>query len=198
MLPPPRRPMEPRPSTRSRHRARTRARIALVRGLLFAAVLLTVAPRSAVAPAAKSVAVDLVALERREEVAARHALEREAHMDRNVDLLLSLHADDFVIVDNGQVLRPTRAEHRARFDAYFRSVKFRKWDDLAPPAIRVSRDGTLATVLVRKEVVLVPAGAPAGAPEERAVFAWLETWEKREGRWMLVTLCSTRAPSPEG
>lgn len=190
--------MRPRPSTRSRRRARARARIAAIRALLFALVLVTVTPRSAVAPAAKSVTVDLAALERREEVAARHALEREAHMDRNVDLLLSLFADDFVMIDGGEVQRPTRAENRARFDAHFRSVRFRKWDDLAPPSIRVSRDGTLATVLVRKEVVLVPADAPEGAKGERAVFAWMETWEKRNGRWMLVALCTTRAPATGG
>ena len=137
---------------------------------------------------------DWSTLEAREEVLARHAIEREAHMERNVDLLLSLFADDFVMIDGGEVQRPTRAESRERFGTYFRTVKFRKWDDLAPPSIRVSRDGTLASVIVRKEVVLVLADAPAEAKGERAVFAWMETWEKRDGRWMLVALCSTRTP----
>jgi ketosteroid isomerase-like protein len=150
------------------------------------------------ATAAKSPPPSFAALEAREDVAARHALEREAHMDRNVDLLLSLMGDDFVLVDGGQVQRPTRAETRARFDAYFKAVKFRKWDDLAPPSIRVSRDGTLASVLVRKEVVLVPADAADDAKPVRTVFAWMETWEKRDGRWMLVALCSTREATPEG
>lgn len=131
----------------------------------------------------------------RDEVAARHALEREAHMDRNVELLLSLQADDFVLIDAGEVLRPTRAEQAERFGAYFASVRFLKWDDLAPPSIRVSADGTLATVVVRKEVVLVPADAGEDARPSRAVFAWMETWEKRRGRWLMVALCSTRAPA---
>lgn len=163
---------------------------------VFAAVAPPLAPRAAWA--AKSATVDLVALQAREDVAARHALEREAHMDRNVDLLLSLMADDFVMVDGGEVQRPSRAETRSRYDAYFKAVRFRKWDDLAPPSIRVSRDGTLASVLVRKEVVLVPADAPADAPPVRTVFAWMETWEKRNGRWMLVALCSTKQATPEG
>ena len=130
----------------------------------------------------------------RDDVAARHALEREAHLDRNVDLLLSLFADDFVIVDGGDVQRPTREEQRVRYAAYFGGARFRKWDDLVPPVIRVSADGTLATVIIQKEVVLVPADAAELAKEQRAVFAWMETWERRKGRWMLVALCSTRAP----
>jgi hypothetical protein len=162
------------------------------------ALALLIVPCLAAPAAAAKNRSDLAALEAREDVAARHALEREAHMDRNVDLLLSLLADDFVMVDGGQVQRPTRAETRARFDAYFRSVRFRKWDDLGPPSIRVSRDGTLASVIVRKEVVLVPADAPEDTPAVRTVFAWMETWEKRDGRWMLVALCSTREADAGG
>jgi ketosteroid isomerase-like protein len=129
----------------------------------------------------------------RDEVAARHALEREAHMDRNVELLLSLFADDFVMVDGGQVQRPTLEEQRQRFTAYFGAVRFHKWDDLVAPVIHVSTDGTLASVVVQKEVVLVLADAPADAKAERAVFAWIETWAKRRGRWQLVAMASTRA-----
>lgn len=160
--------------------------------LAAATVFVLLVPGAPVSFAAKPVPADLATLELREEVAQRHALEREAHMDRNVDLLMSLFADDFVMIDAGEVKRPTRAENRARFDNYFRSVRFRKWDDMGPPSIRVSKDGSLATVIAKKEVVLVLDGAPADDAGERAVFAWMETWERRDGRYMLVALCSTR------
>jgi hypothetical protein len=132
----------------------------------------------------------------RSEVASRHALEREAHMERNVELLLSLFADDFIMVDGGTLKRPTLEEQRTRFSAYFGAVRFHKWDDLVPPVIHVSADGTLATVVVQKEVVLVLADSAADAKPERAVFAWAETWAKRRGRWMLVAMASTRAEEP--
>lgn len=170
--------------------ARLAVRTLLVLTAGLAAGLVAAAPASA-APA--SAPPDLATREAREQVTARHALEREAHMDRNLDLLLSLFADDFVLIDGGEVQRPTPAANRERFGTYFRNVRFLKWDDLAPPAVRVSRDGTLATVIVRKEVVLLPAEAPGETKPERSVFAWMETWEKRQGRWMLVALCSTRA-----
>jgi len=186
--------MEPRPTSRAIRRAQARARVVRVKALLFALGMLAIAPAPAVAPAASS-RPDLAALQAREDVEARHALEREAHMERNVDLLMSLMSEDFVLVDGGEVQRPSRAQNEERFRTYFKAVRFRKWDDLAPPSIRVSKDGSLATVLVRKEVVLVSADVPAAeAKEERAVFAWMETWEKRSGRWLLVALCSTRAP----
>ncbi len=129
----------------------------------------------------------------RDEVAGRHALERDAHMDRNVELLLSLFGDDFVMVDGGQVKRPTLEDQRQRFTAYFGAVRFHKWDDLVAPVIHVSADGTMATVIVQKEVVLVLADAAADAKPERAVFAWIETWAKRRGRWQLIAMASTRA-----
>ncbi len=132
----------------------------------------------------------------RDEVAARHALERDAHMDRNVELLLSLFGDDFVMVDGGEVKRPTREEQRQRFTAYFGAVRFHKWDDRVAPVIHVSADGTLATVIVQKEVVLVLADAAADAKPERAGFAWIETWAKRRGRWQLIAMASTRAAEP--
>ena len=166
--------------------------------LVAAGFFLVLVLHGAAAFAAKPAATDIATLELRDEVAQRHALEREAHMDRNVDLLMSLFADDFVMIDAGEVKRPTRKENRARFDAYFRSVRFRKWDDIAPPAIRISKDGTLATVIVRKEVVLSLDGAPEDDPGERAIFAWMETWERRDGRFMLVAVCSTREePAPD-
>ena len=173
--------------------ARSAAPVLLVLAGGLAAGLVAAPPASAASAAPAAVPPDPVVLEAREQVTARHALEREAHMDRNLDLLLSLFADDFVLVDGGEVQRPTPAANRERFGTYFRNVRFLKWDDLAPPAVRVSRDGTLATVIVRKEVVLLPAEAPEGTKPERAVFAWMETWEKRQGRWMLTALASTRA-----
>jgi ketosteroid isomerase-like protein len=158
-----------------------------VLALLFVTVALVAPDVACSAPAAEAA---------RAEVAARHALEREAHVERNVDLLLSLFADDFIMVAGGEMKRPTREEQQARFTAYFGAVRFQKWDDVVPPVIHVSTDGTLATVIVQKEVVLVPADSPADAKPERAVFAWIESWAKRRGRWMLVAMASTRAEEP--
>lgn len=119
--------------------------------------------------------------------------ERRAHLDGDVDLLVSLFADGFVGVADGRVSRPGREEQRERFTGYLGSVDLLEWDDIEPPMIRISDDGSMAWILVHKRVRSVPAGEPDAAPEH-TVFAWLETWEKRDGEWKLTSVTSTDRP----
>lgn len=116
---------------------------------------------------------------------------REAHFNRDADLLVSSVSDDFISVDSGEVTRPNRKSSRDRFQAYFDAVEFIEWDDLEPPVIRISRDGSMAYVIVRKRVrlkVLAENGR-----EENIVFAWMETWEKEKGAWKRKAVASTNA-----
>ena len=56
----------------------------------------------------------------------------------------------------------------------------------------VSADGTLGSVAVRKEVT----PSVEDSPTDRAVFAWLETWERGPEGWRLRAVASTRARAP--
>ena len=127
----------------------------------------------------------------RAEVLRLHELARQAHLQRDPAALVAGAADDFVTVSNGVVSRPTRAEQLERFGKYFGSVEFLAWDDLEPPRVILSADGTLAVVVVRKQVTLVPAGAGEDAVPETTVFAWSETLSRRGGTWRLVEITST-------
>ena len=70
-------------------------------------------------------------------------------------------------------------------------MTIQEWDDLAPPHIRVSPDGQMAYVVVQKSVRLT-APDSAGVPEaEHTIFAWVEFYEKRNGRWTLTAVAST-------
>lgn len=122
--------------------------------------------------------------------------ERRAHLEKDPDLLLALFADDFLSVAGGRVTRPSRAENRERFAGYLESVEFLQWDDVEPPVIRISDDGSMAWVLVHKRVRVVPAADPEADPEH-TVFAWLETWEKRSEEWKLTSVTSTERPRAE-
>lgn len=128
----------------------------------------------------------------RAEVLRFHALERRAHLERKPAALVALIADDFVQVLNGEVSRPTHAEQLERFGRYFGAVEFLAWDDLEPPRVNLSADGTLAVVTVRKQVTTVPAGAGEDAATETTVFAWSETLARRGGTWRIVEVTSTR------
>lgn len=131
----------------------------------------------------------------RRQVLAEVAKERAAHLNHDVELLLSNLADDFTSVDHGNVTHPTREQMRQRFKAYFGSVEFRAWDDLAPPVVNVSADGTMATVLIQKLVRTVSKDAANDPKAEisETRFAWLEVWRWSGGAWKNVMIVSTRA-----
>ena len=119
---------------------------------------------------------------------------RIAHLTYDPDKLLARHSADFVSVNAGRVERPAPERSRARFQAYFASVRFKAWDDLAPPIITISDDGGLATILIQKRVRLVPKDKPDG-PVTQTDFAWLETWRKEQGVWRMKMIVSTNAPA---
>jgi hypothetical protein len=119
-----------------------------------------------------------------------HEEERAAHVGKNAALLTAQFSDEFVQLNRlnrGKIDRSDREAVRARLQAYFDRSNFLAWDDLEPPEIHVSSDGTMAWKIVHKEVRIA---GDAGA-ESRTVFAWLATYEKRDGRWQLTSVAST-------
>lgn len=124
-----------------------------------------------------------------------HEQQRTAHLRNNPELLVSMFADEFINLSDGRITRPSRAESLQRFRAYFARATFQEWDDVVPPVIRVAEDGSLAYVIVQKRVRLTAPDEQGKPKEEAAVFAWLETYEKRAGTWALTAMASTRAPA---
>lgn len=130
-----------------------------------------------------------------ERVRAGH---RVAHLERDPELLVSSFADGFLGIQEGRLTSPSREENLRRFRGYLEGTEILAWDDVEPPIIRLSADATMAWVAVRKRVVVRPAGtAEDSAAGGETTFAWLETWEKRDGEWKLQALASTRAPASD-
>jgi hypothetical protein len=130
----------------------------------------------------------------RAELLRLHELARTAHLDKRPDLMVASFADTLLDISDGVVSPRTREQNRARFQRYFDRVSFQQWDDIAPPRIRISPDGRMAYVVVQKSVRLTSQGG-AGAPQtEHTVFAWVEIYEKRDGKWTLTAVASTDRP----
>ena len=106
--------------------------------------------------------------------------------------MASIFADDFVSVQAGEISRPTREASRERFERYFARVSFVAWDDIVEPVIEFSVDGTLATVLVHKRVHTTYRDDDGKPAEGITIFAWAETWRRRDERWELAMVVSTR------
>jgi hypothetical protein len=122
--------------------------------------------------------------------------QREAHLNGDAVQLVSLFADDFTSIRDGEVTKPSRDMSLERFTRYFELVSFRAWDDLADPVIEISVDATLATVLVQKRVHITYPNAHGERVEELTDFAWVELWRRREERWELAMVISTKRTYP--
>jgi hypothetical protein len=85
----------------------------------------------------------------RQALLAVHTLDRRAHFETSVALLLEHAADAFISVARGVISHATRAEVAVTFEVHFRGAVYSAWDDLEPPIIRISADATMAWMIVR-------------------------------------------------
>jgi hypothetical protein len=136
-----------------------------------------------------SAAHDLEAARR--ELLALHESDRRAHFTADAGLLASSAGESLLTVSRGALERVTPAAERRRFEEYFRGARYEAWDDLEPPVVRVSDDGSMAWIVSRLRVKRT-APAPDGALQERSfVYAGIMTYARRDGRWTRTANVST-------
>src|SRR5688500_2779708 len=82
---------------------------------------------------------------------ALHEAGLKAHMDGDIDALLAIQADDFLLVDRGEVSSPSKQDLRDFLGPYLASTKFEFYRDKVPPLVKVSKDGTLGWVAAQIE-----------------------------------------------
>jgi hypothetical protein len=127
---------------------------------------------------------------------ALHEKVMEAHRQSKVDLLLEDEAADYVVAGRGEVTRPTLDARRDRLGSYLQSTTFQEYRDLAEPVVRVSRDGTMGWVVVQVQARGVQTTQEGETEPLEFVSAWIELYEKREGRWLRVGNVSNFKPRP--
>jgi len=117
------------------------------------------------------------------QILAAHERVLQAHRQNDVDMLMEDTAEDYILVTNGEVIYPTVEERQLRFSEYFAITTFDKYEDSISPVVKVSADGTLAWLVAR---VIVEATQDVGGQDEQLAFvsAWIELYEKRNGRWI--------------
>lgn len=130
-----------------------------------------------------------------DEKAIRELLKKEqqAHLEKNIDLLLSNGTPETIVVNRGIVSVPTEEQNRARFTHYFGSVNFIKWEDTADPIIRFSDDSSLAYAIIQKQVILTLKDDVTAKPDTTD-FAWMSVWRKMDGKWKMESIVSTNKP----
>lgn len=130
-----------------------------------------------------------------QQLLALHEEVMRAHRESDVELLLAAEEDDYVIANRGEITRPDRKSRREGLGPYLARTRFSMYSDKAPPIARVSADGSLGWVIVQVEA-RGEQTTPGGTVEPvEFVSAWIELYEKRNGRWVRVGNVSNFKPS---
>ena len=124
-----------------------------------------------------------------------HTSDREAHFKTDVEKLLENAPEEFISVSRGKITRSSKADTRKMFTGYFRDAKYYEWDDIEEPIIRLSNDASMAWMVTRTRIRRVQKNADGAEKEEKAVYAGIMTYEKRDGRWVRVANVSTFEPA---
>lgn len=109
-----------------------------------------------------------------------------AHLDKDVDKLLAPEPDKVVRVGRGEVVFEAKAERIPRFKDYLENTEFEIYEDLIDPIVRVSEDGTLGWVIAQVRVAGTRTYDAGESKKFDTVWAWIELWEKRDGRWYRI------------
>jgi len=115
---------------------------------------------------------------------ALHQAVIDAHATSDVELLLRDESDDYVVANRGEITTPNKAARRARLGAYLGSTRFAVYRDEVAPVARVSEDETLGWVIVQAYARGEQRGDSGQTTPVEFTSAWIELYEKRDGRWL--------------
>jgi ketosteroid isomerase-like protein len=126
------------------------------------------------------------------ELLALHEAGLAAHLNGDVDALLAVEADDFLLVNRGEISSPSRDQRRQILGPYLAATRFEFYRDAVTPIVKVSRDGSLAWVAAKIEARGIREGSDR--PLEFKV-AWIELYERRGGEWISIGNASSFEPT---
>ncbi len=130
----------------------------------------------------------------RQEILRIQELQRSYHFNKDSVSFAESQAADMISVNRGDVSYPTREENIRRYNNYFSSVEFIKWDDSSEPVIRFSPDGKLAYSIVQKEVVL-EYEEDGKSVESTTNYSWVAIYRKGDNGWKIECVASTNQPT---
>ncbi|MCX2719177.1 nuclear transport factor 2 family protein [Lentiprolixibacter aurantiacus] len=128
------------------------------------------------------------------EILKVHNLQRDYHFNKDSISFANQFSENFVSINNGIISRPKKSETISRYNSYFLSVDFIRWDDVTEPIILFSDDGTLAYAIVDKIVKVTYKGETGEKVERETRFAWTTIYRKYGDEWKIDCVTSTSKP----
>ena len=119
-------------------------------------------------------------------ILALHEAGLKAHMDRDIDALLAIQADDFLLVNRGEVSSPSKQDRRDFLGPYLASTKFEFYRNKVPPLVKVSQDRHPRMGGGTNRGSRRVGGLQRAGEAIEAVFAWIELYERRGDEWVSI------------
>jgi hypothetical protein len=123
-----------------------------------------------------------------------HEAGLKAHIDRDIEALLATQADDFVLLNRGEISLPSRQQRRKFLGPYLAATTFELYRDTVPPLVKVSRDGTLGWVMAQIEARGMSVTAEGERKPVEFEVAWIELYERRGKEWISIGNASSFKP----
>lgn len=114
-----------------------------------------------------------------------------AHCLGDADMMADLSAEEVTVANRGVLSRDNNANMRDRFRQLFSRIEYDSYRDLAPPIIKISKEGDLGWIAV--QVAAEGRDIETNRPFEDQ-WAWVMLVEKIDGEWKHVGNSSNRAP----
>ena len=125
---------------------------------------------------------------------AHHQQVIQAHLAADTEGWLALESDDYTSANRGEISHPSKAERKAWREPYLKASTFTVYRDLVEPIVKVSADGTLGWLIAQVEVAGTQKTAGGDVVPFRFVSAWIELYEKVDGRWLCSGNVSNMKP----
>lgn len=132
--------------------------------------------------------VDLEA--EKSKILALEKKQQKYHLTENAEEFVQLFSDQFTNVGRGNISMPSKIESYERFNNYFKTVEFVKWDNIQEPIIRISDDASMAYSIIEKEVI-VKYYDEESQVTDTTHFAWTTIYRKTDGEWEIDCVTST-------
>ena len=134
-------------------------------------------------------------LEEKDKILKLHNAQRDYHFNKDSISFANQLSENFVSVNKGIISTPKIEETISRYNGYFSSVEFIKWDDVAEPIIKFSDDGSMAYTIVDKIVTLTYKDQNGNTVEGETHFAWTAIYKKYGDKWKIDCVTSTQKPT---
>lgn len=115
-----------------------------------------------------------------------HQAGLRAHIESDIDALLATQAENFVLLNRGEISSPSKQRRREFLGPYLARTRFEFYRDTIEPIVKVSRDGSLGWVMAQVQARGSGVTAQGEHQPVEFVVAWIELYERQGHDWISI------------